>query len=107
MVYDEDMVFRTMNGLPGEFDPLKSAIGAQRDLKFHELVFILKAEESRIHKSKGESGSTSVFVATQTLHDPSTTGASSSAQLQMNNTGSFSASVAQSPQPPVIQSSQP
>lgn len=28
MVYDDDLVFHTINGLPGEFDPLKSVIGA-------------------------------------------------------------------------------
>ncbi|KAG5562494.1 hypothetical protein RHGRI_005275 [Rhododendron griersonianum] len=67
MVDDEDMIFHTLNGLPTEFDPIKSAIGAQRDLKFHELVSILKSEESRIHKSKGVTDSTSVFVATQKL----------------------------------------
>ncbi|KAG5536012.1 hypothetical protein RHGRI_023713 [Rhododendron griersonianum] len=67
MVDDDDMIFHTLNGLPTEFDPIKSAIGAQRDLKFHELVSILKSEESRIHKSKGVTDSTSVFVATQKL----------------------------------------
>lgn len=52
IVDDEDMVFHTLNGLPREFDLVKSAIGAQRDLKFHELVSILKSEEARLHKSK-------------------------------------------------------
>ncbi|KAE9452484.1 hypothetical protein C3L33_15611, partial [Rhododendron williamsianum] len=48
MVDDDDL-----NGLPEIFDPVKFAIGAHRDLKFHELVSILKAEEIRLHKSKG------------------------------------------------------
>lgn len=105
MVDDDDMVFHTLNGLSGDFDPIKCAIGTQRDLKFHELIPILKAEESRIHKSKGESSSTSVFVATQKLQDLSISGSSGSTQGSMSqNTGPFSVSTVPSSQPPMIQS---
>lgn len=105
MVDDDDMIFHTLNGLPTEFDPIKSAIGAQRDLKFHEFVSILKSEESRIHKSKEVTDSTSVFVDTQKLQGLDISGASSSTQGSMvPNTGSFFTPVAQPSQPPGFQS---
>lgn len=84
------MIWCSLNGLPEEFDPIKHAIGAQRDLKFHELVPILKAEEARLQKGKGLSSSTSVFVATQKMQDLHVSGSGSSAQGSMlPNTGSF------------------
>lgn len=104
IVDDDDMIFHTLNGLPVEFDPIKSSIGAQRDLKFHELVSILKAEESRLHKSKGESRATSVFVATQKLQDLSIASSSNSSQGSLvPRSGSFSSSVIPPSQSPALQ----
>lgn len=108
MVDDDDLVFHTLNGLPKIFDPMKSAIGAQRDLKFHELVSILKAEEIRLHKSKGESSATSVFVATQKLQDLNVAGPSNSSQGSIiQNSGSFSGPMIHFPSQPVLQYPQP
>lgn len=73
-------------------DPLKQTLRTHRDLKFHELVSILKAEEhqSRKGKAKVEDGTSSVFLATQKLQDLSISGASSSTQTN-GNIGSISA----------------
>lgn len=76
---DDDMVFHTINGLPEEeFSSLKQTLRTHRDLKFHELVSILKAEEQHSRKSKMAVGTSSVFVATQKLQDLNLSGASTS-----------------------------
>lgn len=77
-VDDDDLVFHAINGLPEEeFGSLKQNFKTHRDLKFHELESILKAEEQQAHKSKGDHGTSRVFVATQKLQELSVSGASS------------------------------
>lgn len=84
IVDDDDMIFHTLNGLPTEYDPLKQTIRAQRDLRFYEVVTILKGEEKTIHKEKVDEGSNSVLLATQKVQDLNIRGASSS-----SNSGSL------------------
>ncbi|KAF7129737.1 hypothetical protein RHSIM_Rhsim10G0070100 [Rhododendron simsii] len=50
---DDDMDFQAINSLPEEeFSSLKPTLRTHRDLKFHELVSILKAEEHQSRKGK-------------------------------------------------------
>lgn len=97
-VDDDDMVFHTFNGLPEEeISSLKQTLRTHRDLKFHELVSILKAEEHQTRKSKVTTGSSSVFVATQKLQDLSVSGPSTTSQGSMpQHNGSTSTQVASS-----------
>lgn len=89
-VDDDDMVFHAINGLPEEeFSSLKQTLRTHRDLKFHELVSILKAEEhqSRKGKNKVEDGASSVFLTTtQKLQDLNVSGVSSSNQSSVSQT---------------------
>lgn len=89
-VDDDDMVFHAINGLPEEeFSSLKQTLRTHRDLKFHELVSILKAEEhqSRKGKNKMEDGASSVFLTTtQKLQDLNISGVSSSNQNSVSQT---------------------
>ncbi|KAH7860203.1 hypothetical protein Vadar_010596 [Vaccinium darrowii] len=68
---DEDLIFYALNGLPSEFDPIKSAARMRAgDLKFEELTSLLEAEDMILQKAQKRSsakpdGST-ILVATQT-----------------------------------------
>ncbi|KAI8547636.1 hypothetical protein RHMOL_Rhmol07G0210700 [Rhododendron molle] len=112
-VDDDDMVFHAINGLPEEeYASLKQTLRTHRNLKFHELVSILKSEEHQTHKSKTDKDISSVFVATQKLQDLSVFGMSGSSSqghsVQLGESGSASASVVHStfvPQPSQSQAS--
>lgn len=95
-VDDDDMVFHAINFLPEEeFSSLKQTLRTHRDLRFHELVSILKAEEQQAQKSKPKIGTSSVFVATQKLQDLQISGPSTSSQgLVSHHNASTSTQVA-------------
>lgn len=79
-------------------------MGAYRDLKFYEVVAILKAEEKKILKSKGngDQSSSSVFLATQKFQDLNVSGASTSTSGVEMSTGSGSFVVQQVSHPQLV-----
>lgn len=66
-VYEEDLVFYALHGLPPEFDPLRTALMAKvGDITFEELITLVNGEEmhkNRTSSSVNTDASTSVFVA--------------------------------------------
>lgn len=83
---EKDLIFYALNGLPSEFDPIKSA-GRMRGgkLKFEELTSILESEDMIIQKAQSKSSiskldgtnGTKILVTTQSFGGQ---GASSSIQ---------------------------
>lgn len=92
---EEDLIFYALNGLPSEFDPIKSAARMRGgELKFEELTTILEADDMILQKAQSKSISkldnTAVLVATQTS---GAQGAAASIQSNVLNSQQVSSNI--------------